>query len=57
MKKLLKINAPLKKHKVGDVISIEFKDGKPVSPYWQRRLEDAKTDKCVEIVKAKKSST
>ena len=51
MKKLLKINKPLKNYKIGTKIPVEFKNGKPVDIYWQRRLEDAKIDKCVEIVK------
>ena len=55
MKRLVKINKPLKNHKVGDIVKIEFKGDKPTDFYWQRRFEDAKIDKCVELIpKSKK---
>ena len=32
-------------------IDIEDSNGIPVSRFWRKRLKDAKTDNCVEVVK------
>lgn len=37
--------------KVGAVMTLETKQGVPVSREWRNRLKDAKIDKCVEVVK------
>ena len=54
MQKLVKINKPIKDYKIGQIIKLEFKNDKPISPYWQRRFEDAKIDNCLELVKEPK---
>ena len=53
----LKLNAPLRGNPAGVVINIRTdKKGIPQDPYWRRRLEDAKTDNCVEIVSKPKTT-
>lgn len=49
----LKINKPLRGYKPGIKIPIviDSDTGSPIDPYWRRRLEDAKKDNCVELVK------
>lgn len=40
---------------VGRKVAIEVdKNGKPIDTFWRKRLEDAKNDKSIEIVKKKK---
>ncbi len=40
---------------VGEKIAIEVnKRGQPIETFWKRRLEDAKIDKSIEIVKKSK---
>ena len=52
MKKLtFKLNAPLQNKLVGSTISLECENGVPVERYWRDRLNDAKTDNCIELVK------
>lgn len=52
--KKLKINTPLRGHQEGAVIRIKTDKGViPVDGYWRRRLNDAKTDGCVELIGAK----
>ena len=49
--KKLQINANLKPHKKGDVISIQCSDtGIPLERYWRSRIKDSAIDKCVEFV-------
>lgn len=38
----------------GTVIVQTDADGVPLSPFWRRRLQDAVTDNCVEIIKPSK---
>jgi len=45
----LKLNAALRGWPAGATINVTL------DRYWRRRLEDAKTDSCVEIVKAPKA--
>ena len=48
----LKLNAPLRGISAGMVVNVRTnKKGIPLDIYWRNRLEDAKTDGCVEIVK------
>ena len=40
---------------VGSKVAIEVdKKGQPIDTFWRKRLEDAKSDKSIEIVKKKK---
>lgn len=43
-------------HKAGKTVKVNVNNGIPVDHFWRRRLQDAKLDQCVEIVKAKKST-
>ena len=37
-----------------DIVSIKVdSDGVPLEKFWRKRLKDAETDNCVEVVKAK----
>ena len=48
----IKINKWLPGYKVGQVLQMDCDDeGTPFSIYWQRRLKDARTDGCCEIVR------
>lgn len=47
--KKIKVNKPLKTFEAGQVITVDFDNYKD-RIYWKRRLEDAKYDKCCEIV-------
>lgn len=51
---LIKVLKPLKDKKAGDVIEVD--DTSTEWYYWERRLEDAKTDNCCEVFKRKKES-
>ena len=53
--KKIKVNKPLKTFKAGQVIEVDFDNYKD-RIYWKRRLEDAKIDKCCEVVKEKNQS-
>lgn len=53
--KKLKLNAPLRGFPAGSVIPIRMTGGVPADPYWRDRFRDARTDRCVEIVKENKS--
>ena len=56
-KQKIKLNAPLKNHPAGHVLSIDTdKDGVPLSRYWRDRLKDAKSDGCIELIKDQKRS-
>ena len=48
----IKLNKDLNGYKAGDVIILEEKEYSE-KIYWLRRLEDAKIDKCCEVVKEK----
>lgn len=43
----VKINKPLKNYAVGQIVEIN-----PSEQYWAKRLQDAKIDNCIEIVKS-----
>lgn len=47
--KKIKVNKPLKTFKVGQVIEVDFDNYKD-RIYWKRRLEDAKIDRCCELI-------
>ena len=56
----LKLNANLMGFKAGQIVEIDDRDGQPKDLYWRKRLRDAKSDNCVELVSSKvstKSST
>jgi hypothetical protein len=46
----IKLNADLRGHKRGEVIEITPFMSNEEKVYWQRRIYDAKYDKCCEIV-------
>ncbi len=52
----VKLNFSFGKHKEGQIVPIEVnaKTGIPTERFWRRRFEDAKTDNCIEVVKASK---
>lgn len=54
--KTIKVNKPLRNHKAGEVINVDF-DNYADRVYWKRRLEDAKIDECCELVVAGKKAT
>jgi len=54
--KKLKINKSVRGISAGKIVSIKTVKGIPNDPYWRRRLKDAKTDQCVEIVEEIKLS-
>ncbi len=48
--KIIKINKPIRNHRVGDMVPAKFdKFGTPIDRYWRDRFKDAKIDKCVEL--------
>lgn len=49
----LKLNVPLLGFKAGREIKVKTNKGIPLDRFWRARLEDAKIDECVEVVKAK----
>lgn len=50
----LKINKPLKNYASGSIVDVEVDaNNQPINVYWQRRLQDAELDNCVEIVAEK----
>lgn len=52
--KKIKVNKPLKTFKAGQVIEVDFDNYKD-RIYWKRRLEDAKIDRCCELIAEGKS--
>jgi len=53
----LKLNTPLRGHKAGNIVTVKADDnGNVLDSYWRRRLKDAETDGCVEVVKESKKS-
>ena len=52
----LKVNFTDKNYKAGVIVKVRCDDeGTPLSHFWRKRLEDAKTDNCVELVKPPKT--
>lgn len=52
----IKINTAMRGYAAGRIVSIECDSkGTPLDKFWRRRLKDAKSDKCVEVVKASNS--
>lgn len=47
--KKIKVNKPLKTFKAEQVIEVDFDNYKD-RIYWKRRLEDAKIDRCCELI-------
>jgi len=47
----LSINKDFLQYKKGSVITIDAKDGIPISKFWRDRLKDSEIDNCVSIVK------
>lgn len=48
----IKVNKPLPGYIVGRIIEVASdKENTPLDHYWRRRLKDAATDGCCEIVK------
>lgn len=53
----IKLNHDLRNFKAGTVINIQVDDhGVPKDKYWRRRMQDAKTDNCIEVQVEKKQS-
>ncbi len=52
----IKIKANLGRHKKGDLVKVEERGGVPADPFWRKRLRDAETDGCCEIVQPRKST-
>jgi len=49
---LLRVLKPLPGRRAGEVVRVEAdENGTPLSREWRRRLRDAKTDGCVEVVR------
>lgn len=44
----IKINSPLKNYKAGDIVIVD--ENSPDFVYWLRRLQDAKIDRCCNVV-------
>jgi len=54
----LKLNKPMAGYEEGREVAIDVDRNKvPLKRFWRRRLKDAKTDNCVEIVKVSKPKT
>lgn len=51
----IKLNAPFQGHKIGSIIHIADKNDIPIRPYWRRRLHEAESDNCIEIIKESES--
>lgn len=52
----LKLNTPMAGYEAGREVTIQTDAaGVPLEKFWRRRLKDADTDKCVEVVKPVKS--
>lgn len=51
----LKLNSPMAGFKEGQEVTIQTdRSGVPLEKFWRRRLKDAETDNCIEVVKASK---
>lgn len=52
----LKLNQPMMGYEAGRTVSVQTdRNGVPLKKVWRRRLKDAQTDNCVEVVKSSKS--
>lgn len=51
----IKLNTNLMGMESGTELTIGSQNGVPNAIYWRRRLEDSKTDNCIEVIKSKKS--
>lgn len=52
----LKLNFEMRGFPAGRVVSVQTDDhGVPLEKFWRRRLHDAVTDNCVEVVEPLKS--
>lgn len=50
----IKLNQPMAGYESGREVTIQTdRSGVPLEQFWRRRLRDAETDNCVEVVKAK----
>lgn len=55
MKKDFKLNIALRGIKAGKIISLEVNpEGLPLDSYWNRRMKEARLNKCIEVVKTVK---
>ena len=51
----LKLNSPMAGFEARREVTIQTdRSGVPLEKFWRRRLKDAETDNCVEVVKASK---
>ena len=50
----LKLNQSMAGYEAGREVTIQTdRSGVPLEKFWRRRLKDAETDNCVEVIKAK----
>ena len=53
----IKVNKQFGDHKPGTIVDVDCDEtGIPLNHIWRRRLKDAETDNCCEIVKPKPKS-
>lgn len=51
----VRVNKPIPPHGLGDVVPVPIDEhGTPLDQQWRRRLKDAETDGCCEIVEEPK---
>ena len=51
---LIKVNLPIRGFLVGQEVRVKVdREGTPFDATWRRRLRDAKTDNCCEVVKTR----
>ena len=51
----IRVLGPIPPHAKGDVVSVECDvEGTPLDIQWRRRLRDAETDNCCEVVRPPK---
>lgn len=54
----IRINKTFGPYKEGQVVRVDTDaDGVPLEAYWRRRLQDAQTDGCCEMVQPKAAAT
>ena len=52
---MIKIKKAVRGYPVDATVRVRVdKDGIPVDVYWRRRLKDAESDNCIEVMKAEK---
>lgn len=58
MKKIkIQVNHGFADYDDGEIVEVEAHEtGEPVELFWRRRLRDAKTDRCCEVVQESKKS-